>query len=550
LQEGDSISVAFHFFEQWNDMYVGATVSSANALRGRVNVPFADSIVLNVRAISIFFHSCSDSVLVISSIRLKNYSKIYAREIMHNIWDPRGLAFEFDTQSNAIKSPIDKNAPLIYFSININHFFRYSHPAGFQLFLRLSLLSTLLILIFILTIQSPAQRFILFAITLYLASLPLNHNYTIYAMAFMSLTMIIAFIYNKSRRFTWQPMYYVLAGMYLLYVIGVLYSADRDKGIQRLDTSVVLILFPVVFSMIQITKKNVNLLLRFFVWSAIAFCAFGFLSYVTIVPEFTWNMAFRDGKFFAPLLIMWPAHHHPSNVSTILLMAVPIALYLRYSPSPTLPKREGVEIGKQILFIEMLLGVSLPVVFTILSGARVGMVMTPALLGLGYLFYCKFRPALKWGLVVAGIAALCVMFYLHSDTIDRFTDPVRVDLRKTAISAIKEKPVFGWGTGYVEPFIHSEERAHSLGIETPYTFNHFHNQYLENMVQFGIPGILILLVLFGWMLWKGIREKNYLLLSLLVIYVLFCWTETAMHSSKGVVPFAFWICFLMGKREE
>ena len=76
LQEGDSISVAFHFFsEQWNDIYIGAAVTSADALHGRVDVPFADSIVFKAKAMSVVIHFCSDSVLTISSIRLKNYSK-------------------------------------------------------------------------------------------------------------------------------------------------------------------------------------------------------------------------------------------------------------------------------------------------------------------------------------------------------------------------------------------------------------------------------------------------------------------------------------------
>ena len=142
------------------------------------------------------------------------------------------------------------------------------------------------------------------------------------------------------------------------------------------------------------------------------------------------------------------------------------------------------------------------------------------------------------------------MFHLFPKAVVLFVDPIRVDLRKTAISAIKEKPVFGWGTGYVTPLIQSEERAQSLRIETPYLFNQFHNQYLEDMVQFGIMGILILLVLFGWMLWVGVRERNYLVLSLLVIYTLFCWTETVFFVAKGVIPFTFWFCFLMSNRNK
>jgi O-antigen ligase len=255
------------------------------------------------------------------------------------------------------------------------------------------------------------------------------------------------------------------------------------------------------------------------------------------VPELTWNMVFRDSKLYAHLLMMWPAHPHPSYLSSILLMAVPIALYLRYHDE------------KQITMVEMLLGVLAPIVFTVLGGARVGMMITPALLILGYLFYCKFTPTLKWGLVAAGVVAICVILHLFPNTGARFSDPIRVDLRKTAISAIKEKPVLGWGTGFVDPLIQDEERAHSLGIETPYPFNQFHNQYLEDMVQFGVFGILILLVLLGWILWVGISEKNFLLLSFLAIYILFFWTESVLFVAKGVMPFTFWLCFFMANRK-
>jgi O-antigen ligase len=348
--------------------------------------------------------------------------------------------------------------------------------------------------------------------------------------------MIATFICNKSRHFVWQTIFYVLCALYLINIIGLLYTIDFKHGIKRLDTTAILVLFPVVFSMIQFTKKNVALLLHLFVWSVMVFCAFGLLSYATIVPELTVNMVFRDSKFYAPLLMLWPAHPHPSYLSTILLMAVPVALYLRYQDE------------KQITIVEMLLGVLLPVVFTVLSGARVGMVIAPVLLGLGYLFYCRFKPVFKWGLVVAVIVALGLLLHLYPKVDDHFDDPIRVDLRKAAVSAIREKPVFGWGTGSAKQLIHSEERAHSLGIEVPYDFNQFHNQYLEDMVQFGILGILILLLLFGWILWIGVSEKNYLLLSLLAIYMLFCWTEAALFVSKGVVPFTFWACFLVANR--
>jgi len=536
LQEGDGISVALYSktTKHYHSLN-GVTVTFEDAARKIVHIPLPDSLIQNIHAISITIHSYSDKVLAISSIRLKGFGTIYPKNIMQTLWWQHGLMFEFDAKSNTIKSYINKDVPGT-FPVGISLY--DPHPPSLLFFFRLSLLATFFILILILCKQDPFDRSLLFTVALFLSSLFLKIDYANYTIGIMSLNVFVTFIYNKPRRFTWQPIFYVLFAIYLMNVIGLLYTGDLKMGIKRLDTSVVLLLFPVVFSMIQFPKKNMILLFRYFVWSAIAFCTFGFLSYSTIVPEFTWDMVFRGSKFNAPLLMMWPAHPHPSYLSSILLMSVPVALFLRYQNE------------KQITMLEVLLGVLLPIVFTVLSGARVGMMIVPFLLVLGYLFYCKFKPAFKWGLVVAGITAMGVMFHLYPKADDRFIDPIRVDLRKTAISAIKEKPVFGWGTGYVTPLIQDEQRAHSLGIETPYQYNQFHNQYLEDMVQFGIPGILLILVLFGWMLWIGVCERCFLMLSFLVIYTSFCWTETVFFVAKGVIPFSFWLCFLMVNRSK
>ena len=555
LQEGDSISIALYSkIEKQYIMVSGKTVTSTDVNRGRVDIPLPDSLIHNILALFIKVDHCSDSILAISSIRLKNYAIIYPKDIMTTLWWQHGLMFEIDSKAKTIKSHINKNIPGT-FPVGIVLFYQSSYLLGFPLFFRLSLLIILFILIFFLTKQAPTQRFLLFTIALFLASIPLKIDYTNYFTALMLFTMLIAFIRDKSRRFAWQPIFYVLCAMYLMDLIGLCYTDDFYSGFKRMDRGILLVLFPVIFSMIHFTRKHIVLLLRFFVWSAIVFSAFGLLSYATVVPELTWDMIFTDSKLYAPLLMMWPAHPHPSYLSTILLMAIPVALYLnsfQFVVSSFQFRVFSFEFSvssSKFKMIETILGISLPIVFTVLSGARVGMVIAPILLLLGYLFYCKLKSVIKWGIVVAGIVASGILLYVFPKVDDRFVDPIRMDLRKTAISAIKEKPVFGWGTGYSKSLIHSEERAHSVGIETPYDFNQFHNQYLEDVVQFGIPGILILLVLFGWMLWVGVREKNFLLLSLLVIYTLFCWTESALYVSKGVVPLAFWLCFLMSNRK-
>ena len=493
----------------------------------------------NIRTVNVRFQNGLKEDICIERIQVKNITNIAADDIAESFLEKYNYNIKYnicqhnDGINYCCLYKVNKHEDYIYLIFVIPELIRNSLPIGIQLFFRLSFLTTLLILIFVTCKQATSQQFSVFGITLLLAVLPFKIDYTNYVMVFMMLAILFSYICNKPRQFIWQPLFYVLCAIYLLNVIGLLYSGDINRGIKRLDSNIPLLAFPVFFSMIQFTKKNLILILRFFIWIVIAFCAFGLLSHITILPEFTWNLAFRDSKQYAPLLLMWPAHPHPSFVSTILLMAVPIALYLRFHD------------GKQISAIEMVVGVLLPVVFTFLVGARVGMLLIPILLGLGYLFYCRLKPLIKWGITAVGIVIVGLLLHQFPAADDRFVDPIRVDLRKTAISAIKEKPIFGWGTGYVTPLIHSEERSQTVGIETPYDLSSFHNQYLEDMVQFGIPGILILLTLFGWILYSGLHEKNYLILSILTIYVAFCWTETALTLSKGIVPFAFWLCFLM-----
>jgi O-antigen ligase len=183
-------------------------------------------------------------------------------------------------------------------------------------------------------------------------------------------------------------------------------------------------------------------------------------------------------------------------------------------------------------------------------GARIGVAVFPVLLGLGYLFYCKFRPIFKWGLAAMGIAGLCVVLHLlPPDIKNRYNDQIRVDLRNTAISAIKEKPVLGWGTWQQQNLITCEERAQNLGIETSYNQRHFHNLYLDKMVQFGIIGLSVLLFLIFWILWVAIREKHFLLLSFILIYIMAFYFEVVLYSARWVVAFMFWFCFLIANRK-
>jgi len=402
--------------------------------------------------------------------------------------------------------------------------------------LQILLFTTIFALFCVLAKQAREQYPAVVALAVLIVILPLNRSFNELGMSATTVLMVIFFIFNKFRKFTWKPIFYIIASVYFLNFVGLLHTGDFSLSGKAIDSALPMILFPVLFSMVQLSKRNVLLLLRFFLWAVIVVCVYGLLSYaMAVYGEFSWKAALLDGKRYARFFMVEPLTWHPSALSITLLMALPVSFYLRYHT------------GKQITLIEMLLAVLLPILVTLMVGARVGVAIIPVLLGLSYLFYCKFKPVFKWGIVAGGaMVGLClILFLLPADIRERYTDQIRIDQRTVAISAIQEKPIFGWGTLQQRPLIACEERAQNLGIETIHIQPHFHNVYLDMMVQFGIVGIVALLFLIFWTFKIAIHRKHFLLLSFMAMYTIAFYFDNVLQSQRFVVAFMFWFCFLL-----
>jgi len=399
----------------------------------------------------------------------------------------------------------------------------------------------ILALLGVLVRQAREQYLPVIAFAVLIVCLPLRENLKELSIFVASVLIVLAFVLNKSRKFTWQPLFYAVVGVYLLNFVGLLPTGDFNLANRRIDVMIPLVLFPVLFSMVQLSKRNVMLLLRFFVWIVIAVCVYGLLSYVIAKDEFSLKLIFLESKQFARFFAVDPFTSHPSALNIVLMMALPVSLYLRYHD------------GKQITLVEMLLAIVLPILVAFIVGARIGVAVFPVLLGLGYVFYCKFKPTIKWGIVATATVGLFVLFYILPYEIrDRFSDQSRVDFRSIAISAIQEKPILGWGTWQQPDLIACAERLKSLEIDHPYLLNHhhFHNVYLDVMVQFGIIGIIVLLILILWTFWTAIHQKNFILLSFIVMYIIVFLVDNVLQSHRWVMPFMFWFAFLVANQKN
>ena len=66
-----------------------------------------------------------------------------------------------------------------------------------------------------------------------------------------------------------------------------------------------------------------------------------------------------------------------------------------------------------------------------------------------------------------------------------------------------------------------------------------HNQFLESLLQTGIPGLLIFIFICGSMVGMAVRQKNSLLTTIVILLLAYTFNEAVFETQYGIVIFTF-----------
>jgi len=124
----------------------------------------------------------------------------------------------------------------------------------------------------------------------------------------------------------------------------------------------------------------------------------------------------------------------------------------------------------------------------------------------------------------------------------------RLLIWKDAVELIKEKPLFGYGTGSNKIILQKKyrENGHLLFLNKKYNS---HNTYLDLLLIGGIPLLGVYLVILGSLITGGIKDDNFVLLSFFLIISITSLTETIFRV-QGIVFFTFFYCFLLSSNKQ
>jgi O-antigen ligase len=119
----------------------------------------------------------------------------------------------------------------------------------------------------------------------------------------------------------------------------------------------------------------------------------------------------------------------------------------------------------------------------------------------------------------------------------------RILIWECGLSALKQKPYFGYGTGNSKDILLKTYQEKKMDHLYSCKFN-AHNQYLETALESGIIFASLFLVLILYTLVRAIRDRNYLYINVLCILCVFMFFESFLMTQSGCYFTAFFLPLL------
>ena len=375
--------------------------------------------------------------------------------------------------------------------------------------------------------------------------LPLHPRLSVLTIIFLAINWLLSgHVYFNFKSFL-SPLPLLFFSFYILHLIGLIYTSNWAEGIQRVETKLPLLVFPLIlFSFPVKNKKGIfSILISYVIGCLVAsvYCfGNGFLKYMNTGEN--WMAYKKQGNFLG---------FHPTYFSMYLSCAFFIVLFFLMKKIKTHSKKY--KIGSGIL-------VSWFFVIILLLSSRMTILATVFILGVSFLVWMYFQKKLWKGIGISTLAIALLLISIKNipsvgqrtqhtinSAIDKGSNKKnrapRINLWNAAFTVIKENPIIGTGTGDLQNELVKiyKERNYERALKD--NFNP-HNQYLQTTATLGIIGGVLLLIYLIISFWFAFQEKDYLYLLFLSLVMMSFLTESILQTQRGTLFFGFFHTFL------
>jgi O-antigen ligase len=355
---------------------------------------------------------------------------------------------------------------------------------------------------------------------------------------------------EKTRR----ALFFLFIFFFSWQLAGILYSENIPAAFRNIEVRLSFFLFPLLLIYPGKTiKAKAYFILKAFAISNflfVVFCyAFAFwrsISFVNGITDFNPHPANEPwlNYFYAMKLAIF---QHPSYLALYTLFSAFIALNSFFDNSKSIKKR--------ILWLLICL-ILLVTVFYLSSRAGI----LAAILGMLLYFFRQSRRGTASRTVLIGIIAfilISIPLLISNPRVGNYIRSLsdwhaesnasqngRIVIWKSVANIIKENTILGVGTGDIQDQMNQEYDKIGRSDLARGNFNS-HNQFIEILIENGVVGLLIFVMIFVAMLYIAVREWNLLLVMfILIVFVSFMF-ETMLNRLAGVTFFPFFAFLLL-----
>ena len=390
-----------------------------------------------------------------------------------------------------------------------------------------------------------------------------------YTMGLFVLAAFVHFLYTR-KFYPPNKIFYFVILYALLQFFGTI---GTEKGFHFPDRTLCYYLLPLSLCFFRLSKQTLICVGKLFFRAAIIFLAVcvlywwynflhldaNFIDWITTKTEYlaemlgweaqakTHNMNYYAAYFF---VTSWSYYFHPSFVSLVLFFGLITGLYLYHKKNVT----------PTITRFELILYIVLCFFVIVLIQSRIGFVGFLFIISATGLYYLKLKTKFfKFGLILYLLLGFAALYVSKGSASDFVEDDIREAYRCVAVSYIQDN--FWWGSGFRQEQVALMKQAemmkdvlpHSVYPHTSHPIYYVHNQFLGDMVQFGIWGLLALLLMMSAIAHYAIKNRSYLLQMMICAMFLFMMIEEPFYVMHGAIHFVSFLVFftmISEKRQE
>jgi O-antigen ligase len=260
--------------------------------------------------------------------------------------------------------------------------------------------------------------------------------------------------------------------------------------------------------------------------------------------------------------ITWGGNHFFSRGLSVFIHPTYLTMYLTFAVFILLEYREKI-FRRNVRYA----AITLILVMIYLLSSRAGYLFLVS----SFLIYIplKFRNRLNWknaALILFGISVTAGLLFFLNPRLKELVTKIRTEgftlnpkssysyesrllTWSSGVQLIKENPLFGAGAGDSQDMLLDYYKANEYTTCYLRKYN-VHNQFLETWLAEGIPGLLILMLLFANFLNAFLKRREVLPVFFILMFVANCLVESAFDRYSGIVLFIFFYCLFFSTDES